>query len=129
MKKELPERFKSYKHVWVFIEFEHGQIHPVSLELLGEGRKLADKLNCELAGVLLGGDKAQLQEAAETFTTPLDLRVRAALHAAVEQKGIVTADFPADVRDDVRQFAGPGLWHDESPICLPRQQASANPVR
>ncbi|MBS0644580.1 MAG: electron transfer flavoprotein subunit alpha/FixB family protein [Acetobacteraceae bacterium] len=64
MKKELPERFKSYKHVWVFIEFEHGQIHPVSLELLGEGRKLADKLNCELAGVLLGGDKAQLQEAA-----------------------------------------------------------------
>ncbi len=45
MKKELPERFKCYKHVWVFIEYEHGQIHPVSLELLGEGRKLADKLN------------------------------------------------------------------------------------
>jgi electron transfer flavoprotein alpha subunit len=64
MKKELPERFKSYKHVWVFIEYEHGQIHPVSLELLGEGRKLAAKLNCELAGVLLGGDRAQLQQAA-----------------------------------------------------------------
>ena len=64
MKKELPERFKSYKHVWVFIEYEHGQIHPVSLELLGEGRKLADKLNAELAGVVLGGDRAALQEAA-----------------------------------------------------------------
>ena len=38
MRKELPERFRSYKHVWVAIEFEHGVIHPVSLELLGEGR-------------------------------------------------------------------------------------------
>lgn len=66
MKKELPEHFKAYKHVWVFIEFEHGAIHPVSLELLGEGRKLADKLGCELAGALLGGDKAQLLEAAGT---------------------------------------------------------------
>ncbi|MDR3536317.1 MAG: electron transfer flavoprotein subunit alpha/FixB family protein [Acetobacteraceae bacterium] len=64
MKKELPERFKAYKHVWVFIEYEHGQIHPVSLELLGEGRKLADKLGSELAGVLLGGDRAALQVAA-----------------------------------------------------------------
>ena len=64
MKKELPEKFKSYKHVWVFIEYEHDQIHPVSLELLGEGRKLADKLNAELAGVVLGGDRAALQSAA-----------------------------------------------------------------
>ena len=64
MKKELPERFKAYKHVWVFVEYEHGQVHPVSLELLGEGRKLADQLGVELAGVLLGGDKAALQAAA-----------------------------------------------------------------
>jgi electron transfer flavoprotein alpha subunit len=64
MKKELPERFKPYKHVWVFVEYEHGQVHPVSLELLGEGRKLADQLGVELAGVLLGGDKAALQAAA-----------------------------------------------------------------
>ena len=57
MKKELPEHFKAYRHVWVFIEYEHGAIHPVSLELLGEGRKLADKLGVELAGVLLGADR------------------------------------------------------------------------
>ena len=64
MKKELPEHFKAYKHVWVFIEYEHGAIHPVSLELLGEACKLADRLGCEVAGALLGGDKAQLLEAA-----------------------------------------------------------------
>jgi electron transfer flavoprotein alpha subunit len=56
-KKELPEHFKAHRHVWVFIEYEHGAIHPVSLELLGEGRKLADKLGVELAGVLLGADR------------------------------------------------------------------------
>ncbi len=63
MKKELPERFKSYHDVWVFIEYEHGEIHPVSLELLGEGRKLADKLGVELAGVLVGAHREALQDA------------------------------------------------------------------
>ncbi|HXY59130.1 MAG TPA: electron transfer flavoprotein subunit alpha/FixB family protein [Methylocystis sp.] len=53
-KKELPEHFRGYKHVWVFVEQERGEIHPVSFELLGEGRKLADKLGVELAGVVLG---------------------------------------------------------------------------
>ena len=43
-KKELPEHFKAYKHVWVFVEQERGQVHPVSWELMGAGRKLADKL-------------------------------------------------------------------------------------
>ncbi|MDO9709872.1 electron transfer flavoprotein subunit alpha/FixB family protein [Paracraurococcus lichenis] len=66
MKKELPEHFKAYRHVWVYVEVEHGAIHPVSLELLGEGRKLADKLGVELAGVLLGGDEPGLQQAAVT---------------------------------------------------------------
>jgi electron transfer flavoprotein alpha subunit len=65
LKKELPEHFKSYKHVWVFIEYERGVIHPVSLELLGEGRKLADKLNVELAGVLIGEDRRALSDAAK----------------------------------------------------------------
>ena len=43
-------------------------VHPVSFELLGEGRKLADKLGVELAGVVLGApgeaiDAARLREA------------------------------------------------------------------
>lgn len=54
MKKELPEKFRSYKHVWVFVELERGKVHPVSWELMGEGRKLADKLGVDLAGVVLG---------------------------------------------------------------------------
>lgn len=54
MKKELPPEFADHKHVWVVVELERGQVHPVSWELMGEGRKLADKLGVDLAGVVLG---------------------------------------------------------------------------
>ncbi len=63
-KKELPEHLKVYRHVWVFVEYERQAIHPVSLELLGEGRKLADKLGVELAGVVLGSSRSGLLHAA-----------------------------------------------------------------
>jgi electron transfer flavoprotein alpha subunit len=46
----------------------------VALELLGEGRKLADKLGVELAGVLVGADHAELVEASvEVFEHGADL--------------------------------------------------------
>jgi len=51
----LDERLQAYRGVWVYLEHERGQMHPVSLELLGEGRKLADTLGVELAGVVLAG--------------------------------------------------------------------------
>ncbi|WP_373415036.1 electron transfer flavoprotein subunit alpha/FixB family protein [Ensifer aridi] len=54
MKKDLPEQFRDYRHVWVFIELERGQVHPVSFELLGEGRRLADQLGVQLAAIVLG---------------------------------------------------------------------------
>lgn len=66
----------------------------------------------------------KLKEVADTFSTPLDIRVKAALHEAFEQRGIVKADFPEDLRRDMLQFAGPGLWFDESPVCLPRMRAA-----
>ncbi len=51
---KLDERLAGYKGVWVFVEYERGQVHPVSWELLGEGRKLADTLKVDLAAVVLG---------------------------------------------------------------------------
>jgi electron transfer flavoprotein alpha subunit len=65
---ELPEHLKVYKGIWVFIEHEQGVVHPVSFELLGEGRKLADKLGVELAGVILGADDDSVRKfAREAF--------------------------------------------------------------
>ena len=55
---EKPEKIKTnlkdYSGVWVFCEQRNGVLQSVAYELLGEGRKLADKLNTELCGVLLG---------------------------------------------------------------------------
>jgi electron transfer flavoprotein alpha subunit len=53
---------ESYKGVWIVAEQNNGEVHPVSCELLGAGRKLADKLQVELAAVLIGD---QLQEKAK----------------------------------------------------------------
>ena len=73
MKKELPERFKAYRNVWVMVELERGQVHPVSWELMGEGRKLADKLGVALAAVVVGAPGAGTREAtAESFAYGAD---------------------------------------------------------
>lgn len=43
-----------YKDVWVYVELAEGHPRNVSLELLGEGRKLADAIGQKLAAVLIG---------------------------------------------------------------------------
>lgn len=45
----------SSQNVWVFAELRDGVLAPVVLELLGEGRKLADTLGQKLCAVLLAG--------------------------------------------------------------------------
>ncbi len=62
---ELDDRLKAYQGVWVFIEHERGEVHPVSWELLGEGRKLADTLGVSLSGVVLGAPDPQTQRFCE----------------------------------------------------------------
>jgi electron transfer flavoprotein alpha subunit len=52
---ELPEHLKAYKGVWVFVEHDRGHVNPVSWELMGQARQLADKLQVEVSGVILGG--------------------------------------------------------------------------
>ncbi len=62
---ELPEHLKAYKGVWVFIEHDRGHVHPVSWELMGQARILADKLQVGVAGVLLGGPADALESHAK----------------------------------------------------------------
>ena len=45
-----------YKDVWVFAEQRQGALMPVVLELLGEGKKLAQTLGCHLCAILCGDD-------------------------------------------------------------------------
>jgi caffeyl-CoA reductase-Etf complex subunit CarE len=52
----------AYKGVWVFAEQRNGKLMSTAFELLGEGRKLADKLGVELSAVLLGSNVAGLAD-------------------------------------------------------------------
>jgi len=60
--KSAPLDLASWSGVWVYGEFRRGTLAPVSLELLGIGRKLADTRNVPLSAVLIGsgtGDAAE----------------------------------------------------------------------
>lgn len=52
----------NYKGVWVFAEQRDNKILNVSLELLGEGRKIADKLGVKLTAILLGNNIDDMAE-------------------------------------------------------------------
>ncbi len=45
-----------YKDIWVFAEQRQGKLTPVVIELLGEGKKLADVKGIKLNAILLGKD-------------------------------------------------------------------------
>lgn len=51
-----------YRGVWVFAEQRQGSLMNVAVELLGEGRKIADSLNVPLTAVLLGRDVDEIAE-------------------------------------------------------------------
>ena len=63
----MMEQFNSsdisaFSNVWVFCEQRGGKLMPTTLELISEGRKLADELGVKLCGVLLGDGVADLSK-------------------------------------------------------------------
>lgn len=53
-KRETGINVEDFQGVWVFVEHRKNKVANVTLELLSEGRKLADQLGQELAGILIG---------------------------------------------------------------------------
>ncbi|MHA1310115.1 MAG: electron transfer flavoprotein subunit alpha/FixB family protein [Candidatus Helarchaeota archaeon] len=45
---------EDYKGIWIFVEYTEDKISELTFELLGIGRRLADKLKVELSSVILG---------------------------------------------------------------------------
>ena len=60
--KENGVDISEYSGVWVFIEQRDGHIANVALELISEGRKLADELGTHVAGVILGEGVEELSK-------------------------------------------------------------------
>ncbi|MFH0809849.1 MAG: electron transfer flavoprotein subunit alpha [Pseudomonadota bacterium] len=55
-KTDAPEADQTARGVMVFGEARGGRLNPVVLELLGEGRRLADVLGCELSVAVVAGE-------------------------------------------------------------------------
>lgn len=55
-KQKKSKNLEQYKDVWVFGEQRGGQIAPSVYELIGEGRKLANRLNQKLCVALMGNN-------------------------------------------------------------------------
>ena len=51
-----------YSGVWVFAEQRSGELHEVSLELLGKARELAEQSDKKVTGILLGHDVMPLSQ-------------------------------------------------------------------
>lgn len=80
-KKVTPANLSDYKGVWIFSEQHGGSLRNVALELLSEGRKLADKLNEKLAALLIGNKVANL---AKTLAAHGADKIYLVEHAALE---------------------------------------------
>lgn len=61
-KKKRETKLQAYKGVFVFAEQREGAVAPVSYELLGAGRRLADELGTGLSAVLFGAGESEAVE-------------------------------------------------------------------
>lgn len=62
-----PENLEEYKDVFVYVEHRDGKIKKSSLEMLGEGKKLAKKTGEKLVGVMVGSDLAGVAKSAGEY--------------------------------------------------------------
>ena len=72
----------------MFIESERGEVHPVSWELMGQGRRLADELGVELCGVVMGAAGREL-----------DAQCTAAFHYGADRCYRIASPVLADYRN------------------------------
>ncbi|MDW7771921.1 MAG: electron transfer flavoprotein subunit alpha [Desulfobulbaceae bacterium] len=52
--KKVRTDLASWSGIWIFAEYRHGKVAPVTFELLGIGRKLADQRGASLSAVIFG---------------------------------------------------------------------------
>lgn len=111
-----------FKDVWVFCEQRQGELQPTVLELISEGRKLADDMGVQLCGLLLGknvegmakelgaygADKVYVcdNETLETYTTDAYAKV--------------ICDAVMDKKPEIMLIAATNIGRDLGPRCAAR---------
>jgi len=61
--KRVQSDLGDWSGIWVFAEYRQGQVAPVSYELLGIGRKLADERGVSLSAILFGANLGEAPQA------------------------------------------------------------------
>lgn len=108
--------------VWVYCEQRRGALMSTDLELISEGRKLADELHTELCGVLLGDDVASLAadlggygaDKIYVCESPLLHDYTTDAHAKV------LCDLVAEYKPEVVLFGATNIGRDLAPRCAAR---------
>ncbi|EQF26468.1 electron transfer flavoFAD-binding domain protein [Clostridioides difficile CD160] len=90
-----------YNGVWVIGEQREGKINPVTIELIGEGRKLADQLGKELAVVIAGYE--------------VEKEVKDLLHYSVDKTYYINDPLLKDFTTDGYAISIAGLIEEKKP--------------
>lgn len=90
-----------YNGVWVIGEQREGKINPVTIELIGEGRKLADQLGKELAVVIAGYE--------------VEKEVKELLHYSVDKAYYINDPLLKDFTTDGYAVSIAGLIEEKKP--------------
>ena len=98
-----PSMFVDYKGVWIYAEHYDGNLMSVVIELLREGRELADQLDQELVAVVIGKEVGELSNELVQYGAD---RVILAEHGALEH---YTTDAYTNVMTGIMQNGKPSI--------------------
>ena len=108
---------EEFHGVWVYCEQRQGKLMSTSLELVSEGRKLADELHTELCGVLLGdGVDGLVPELGGYGADKVYVCNDALLHDYItEAHAKIICDLVAEFKPEVVLFGATNLGRDLAP--------------
>lgn len=112
----------AFKDVWVFCEQRDGKLMPTTIELISEGRKLADELGVNLAGVLLGEDVDSLASEIGGYGADKVLVYNSPLLRYYTTDGYtkVLTEAVKEYKPEVLLFGASNIGRDLAPRCAAR---------
>ena len=112
----------AFKNVWVFCEQRQGKMMSTSLELISEGRKLADELGVELCGILLGDNVEGLAKELGGYGADKVYVCESPLLKYYTTDGYtkVIVDVVEELKPEILLFGASNIGRDLAPRCAAR---------
>jgi len=112
----------AFKDVWVFCEQREGKLMPTDLELISEGRKLANELGVDLCGLLLGDNVEGLTKELGGYGADKVYVCESPLLKVYTTDGYakVICDVIEDLKPEVFLIGATNIGRDLGPRCAAR---------